>query len=244
VDTICPKCDFCADCDDPIPHCRNCKWGRDCLKSDGIDWCVECNNCEDCCICSAGTCAACDEPSLTLCPDCRWCNNCDPFERCHGCRTGRDCIEGGGGSWCEVCENCGDCCDCPPPEISCTSCKVLRGDICVNCGFCAACDAPVPHCHGCGWGRDCLAGINIPWCTFCKNCEECCSCPPLVPVYRNGDVNGDGAVTITDALEVLMFLAGLDSVIPEPLGSPSAPTINDALEILMHLAGMRTSIPK
>jgi hypothetical protein len=47
-----------------------------------------------------------------------------------------------------------------------------------------------------------------------------------------GDVTGTGIVTISDALEILMKLAGLESVAPDDV------TINDALDILMHLAGM------
>jgi hypothetical protein len=52
----------------------------------------------------------------------------------------------------------------------------------------------------------------------------------------NGDINGDGAVTITDALEILMYLAGLDSAVDYEA------TISDALEILMYLAGMDSRI--
>jgi hypothetical protein len=47
-----------------------------------------------------------------------------------------------------------------------------------------------------------------------------------------GDVDGNGIVTILDALEILMKLAGMESVAPDDV------TINDALDILMHLAGM------
>ncbi|MCL1866147.1 MAG: peptidoglycan DD-metalloendopeptidase family protein [Oscillospiraceae bacterium] len=62
--------------------------------------------------------------------------------------------------------------------------------------------------------------------------------------YRLGDVNGDGKVTIDDALEIQKYLAKLPSVID---GNPQAfksacvlggekPTIDDSMEILRYLA--------
>jgi hypothetical protein len=70
--------------------------------------------------------------------------------------------------------------------------------------------------------------------------------PPLKP----GDVDGNGYLTIIDALEILMFLAGLDSVLDQPAGYNAAravtggvtPSISDALEILMWLAGMNSAL--
>jgi hypothetical protein len=60
-----------------------------------------------------------------------------------------------------------------------------------------------------------------------------------------GDVNGDGVVNITDVLEILLYLAGLESVIedcPEAYKAAclvgETPGITDALEILLHLAGL------
>jgi hypothetical protein len=64
-----------------------------------------------------------------------------------------------------------------------------------------------------------------------------------------GDVDGDGSVTISDALEILKFFAGMDNVITRGgVGSPAwnsavitggeKPTIGDALEVLKKLAGM------
>jgi hypothetical protein len=47
-----------------------------------------------------------------------------------------------------------------------------------------------------------------------------------------GDVNGDGVVDIQDALEILKYLAGLESVVDFEAD------INDALEILKYLAGL------
>jgi hypothetical protein len=57
----------------------------------------------------------------------------------------------------------------------------------------------------------------------------------------NGDVNGDGVVNIADALEILKFLAKLDSAVHVPSGT-SPPTINDALEILKYLAKLDNKI--
>jgi Leucine-rich repeat (LRR) protein len=63
-----------------------------------------------------------------------------------------------------------------------------------------------------------------------------------------GKILGGEEITILDALEILMYLAGLDSVIEEGnnawfaslITGKDTPTINDALEILMHLAGMES----
>jgi endoglucanase len=77
----------------------------------------------------------------------------------------------------------------------------------------------------------------------------------VYPQFRCGDVDGNGVVNITDALEILMSLAGMDSALknnPDAnkagritnssrAANATAPDINDALEILMHLAGMNTT---
>jgi hypothetical protein len=69
---------------------------------------------------------------------------------------------------------------------------------------------------------------------------------------RLGDVDGDGEITINDALEILKFLAGLDSAIAAGMRGEcdfafyaamihpdsTTPQINDALEILKFLAGL------
>jgi hypothetical protein len=65
--------------------------------------------------------------------------------------------------------------------------------------------------------------------------------------YRKGDVDGDGEVTISDALEILKYLAKMDSTLkgnPEALSAGNTsndgnlPTISDVLEILKKLAKM------
>ena len=58
----------------------------------------------------------------------------------------------------------------------------------------------------------------------------------------NGDITGTGTVEIADALEVLKFLAGLDSVISVEQEADNAPSISDALEILKFLAGLPNMI--
>jgi uncharacterized repeat protein (TIGR02543 family) len=65
-----------------------------------------------------------------------------------------------------------------------------------------------------------------------------------------GDVDGDGKITISDALEILMYLAGLDSEISTCDYAKNAARIKggndasicDALEILMFLAGMKSDL--
>jgi hypothetical protein len=69
-----------------------------------------------------------------------------------------------------------------------------------------------------------------------------------------GDVDGNDRITINDALEILKFLAKLDSEIHQ-INNPHAfnaarintpgeglPTINDALEILKHLAKLDSKL--
>jgi Leucine-rich repeat (LRR) protein len=66
--------------------------------------------------------------------------------------------------------------------------------------------------------------------------------------FYMGHILGGEEITILDALEILMYLAGLDSVIEEGnnawfaslITGKDTPTINDALEILMHLAGLES----
>jgi hypothetical protein len=84
------------------------------------------------------------------------------------------------------------------------------------------------------------------------DCGECNKCNPLTFARIPGDVDGNGVVTITDALEILMYLAGMDSALDQPDNFNAArvitggekPTINDALEILMYLAGMESVFGK
>jgi hypothetical protein len=74
-----------------------------------------------------------------------------------------------------------------------------------------------------------------------------------IPPYSCGDVNGDGFITITDALEILKYLAGLSSnmlsVDPAAMNAArlvsgrvngESPAIGDVLEILKRLAGLNS----
>jgi hypothetical protein len=73
---------------------------------------------------------------------------------------------------------------------------------------------------------------------------------PVEPDRIPGDVDNDGKVTILDALEILMYLAGMPSELDKPANYAAAGaitggdkvTISDALEILMHLAGMASAL--
>jgi hypothetical protein len=49
----------------------------------------------------------------------------------------------------------------------------------------------------------------------------------------------NGNPSIDDALEILMYLAGMENSVEYDEGE--APTINDALEILMYLAGLSSA---
>jgi endoglucanase len=67
-----------------------------------------------------------------------------------------------------------------------------------------------------------------------------------------GDINGNGVVEITDVLEILKLLAGLDNLITQnedalaaariTVEAPAMPTINCALEILKFLAGLDSKL--
>jgi hypothetical protein len=55
-------------------------------------------------------------------------------------------------------------------------------------------------------------------------------------IFNRGDVDGDGSITINDALEILKYLAGLESAVDFEA------TIDDALEILKYLAGLPNTL--
>jgi hypothetical protein len=79
------------------------------------------------------------------------------------------------------------------------------------------------------------------------------TCCAETPGGKLGDVNGDNALTILDALEILMYLAGMPSELDKPANYPQGLItagsktankvgISDALEILIYLAGMPTPL--
>jgi hypothetical protein len=65
----------------------------------------------------------------------------------------------------------------------------------------------------------------------------------LIEPHALGDVNGDGIISIADAIQILRFVAGLSSVIePDNAAWNSAlitggdrPNVNDAVQILRYL---------
>ena len=120
-----------------------------------------------------------------------------------------------------------------------------------------------------------VAFLTCPWChqiegncSLCAVCETSCAskCPQLkcsscgghgcgsCPYSKLGDVNGDNQVNINDALQTLMFVAGMPSstlneseanlqaaLITDKAKEDGEPTINDALQILMYVANMPSS---
>jgi hypothetical protein len=92
--------------------------------------------------------------------------------------------------------------------------------------------------------RECQRGSCSGWVggRGLQEVEVICSCGCVML----GHVRGGEKITILDALEILMYLAGLESMIIPESGSWDAaritggdtPTISDALEILMYLAGL------
>jgi len=71
--------------------------------------------------------------------------------------------------------------------------------------------------------------------------------PVVIPEVKLGDVNGNDIIDIGDALEILKFLAGLESALSDPkamdaaritVTAPETPKIACVLEILKHLAGI------
>jgi hypothetical protein len=67
---------------------------------------------------------------------------------------------------------------------------------------------------------------------------------PLAAATVRGDFNGDGVVTIADALTVLRYLAKLDNTINygAAVAEEGKVTINDALEILKYLAKLSNAV--
>jgi hypothetical protein len=130
VDT-CPSCGYCRQCEWQyfgIIHCISCRWGGDCLASEGvaIDWCSQHNRCNGCCGCGASAnivpptlatttrvcvyctsrtqCSICPVP---VCGECNWIRF--GIVTCQGCRRDGDCISGIGGSWTAGSARCGFC---------------------------------------------------------------------------------------------------------------------------------------
>jgi len=92
--------------------------------------------------------------------------------------------------------------------------------------------------------ENCNSAENVVSCPECGWCAECCECGYVSE--RLGRVCGDTSITISDALEILKFLARLDSVIDDCYEAFHAaritgavkPTIDDALDVLKYLANI------
>jgi len=89
---------------------------------------------------------------------------------------------------------------------------------------------------------DSITGVRVAYCKI----DLCCGNPARLL----GDVNGNGVIDIFDALEILMYLSGLDSILNNPHAMNAAlitadsrqlkqPRIDDVLEILKLLADKR-----
>jgi hypothetical protein len=172
--------------------------------------CVACKCCEDC------------EKFPCECP----CPNCDVFPcACCGECNEPDCV---------CCEQCSklDCICCEGCDMfSCVCpCEVCGEFPCDCCGECE-----IFPCECCGECKQypCNCTVEVPP-ELCGECEQYpCECEMQEQIPCRGDIDGDGSITINDALEILKYLAGLENVV-----EIDEPTIDDALEILKYLAGL------
>jgi hypothetical protein len=105
----------------------------------------------------------------------------------------------------------------------------------------AACNSKGIYERACA---DCNYGERI---SFLCGCNEC-----ALTRSRPGHVLGNSEISIADALEILKFLAGLNSMIIPNSGSWNAalivsqgtPSAADALEILKKAAGIDNAIDR
>ena len=81
---------------------------------------------------------------------------------------------------------------------------------------------------------------------YCTHCGSKNVIIPTVPEHRLGYVRGNETIEISDALEVLKYIVGLESVIANCENAFNAaritggdmPTIKDVLEILKYIVGI------
>ncbi|MCL2071413.1 MAG: lectin like domain-containing protein [Oscillospiraceae bacterium] len=163
-----------------------------------------------------------------------------------------------------VCLNCNKslCTCCPVSDCErttlCAACIVCGRRACQSgCNCCPDCKkrvctcCPVPGC-----------GRTSPCATRCRTHADCCNCCGAcgyckrggTAVLASGRIRGTvGSPTIFDALEILKYIVGLDSMADcENAGNAALitaysqrvgkPDIYDALEILKHLSGMDNGI--
>jgi hypothetical protein len=235
----CGQCGFC--CNSCTEDCTDCvivweRW-RSGENEDGDLFCYR-----------SGKCSTCDATHFERnnLADCGECSVCDLLGKC-------DCTEDN--ILCPLCHNCGEYCDCKCNF--CNNCVAIIWDsweikagepnICSRDGFCLDCDKVFKQICADNSASH-VVGACIEWEGKGIKCSHC-ACVSAGSRVR-GDVNDDGAVTIIDALEILMFLAGLPSELDNPdnydaardITGGAVPSISDALEILMHLAGMDSAI--
>jgi hypothetical protein len=115
---------------------------------------------------------------------------------------------------------------------------------CPTCGESDAnCDCPCAECNSAkGQCRCCRSCGKFP--CACP-CPVCGGTPGVCGCDVKGDVNGDGLVNVSDALEILKHLAGITILTGETLEralfieGETELSITHALEILKHIAGIR-----
>jgi hypothetical protein len=180
----------------------------------GCDECIADVNCKEC------GCRLCY--NLGICKECG-CEICFAGGKCNECGC-ESCYALDGRCESDNCRSCNPYCDGDCGEFPCICCEECDAYPCAcifscDCGSCAECDPPCP-----------------------ENCQ-CENCVVISAILR-GDANGDGIVDISDALEILKYLAELNNLIennPENYSAADVDedgeiTIQDALEILKYLA--------
>jgi hypothetical protein len=142
-----------------------------------------------------------------------------------------------------------------PAGIDCTSPPVAgtcRFDFPLNLGVTLTAKAGVA-CRFSGWGDDCSSCTDVT-CQIAMSAARTCSAAFTTLPLSPGDVNGDSAINVFDALLTLQYAVGLYHPVDEaafktaadmaPLDSAGKPKGNnqvnvfDALAILRHAVGL------
>jgi hypothetical protein len=133
----------------------------------------------------------------------------------------------------------------------------IVGGICESFGVCNECEHFMRgDCYIRGTVEQFREGCVIgEYCTECdyrfhliRACGQCSYCNPRIyKPFRPGDVDGDGEITVMDALEILKHLAGISTLTGQGLAAAlitgeSQPTVADALEILKKIAGIESLV--
>ena len=102
-----------------------------------------------------------------------------------------------------------------------------------------------------------VSGVDEPCRNSCRQ-KSCIGSPPCGITYGargNGKVMGNTSVSVSDALEILKYIVGMDGKLLNGSGTPAwdaalivnnfgRPAVRDALEILKHLVGMDSLIKR